>query len=360
MRFFLIVVFCLHGQCMVDSLSDRHKRAAVCYDEFGLGCFPTGKPFGSTEQRLISLPPQSPDVVRTIFKLYTREKRNNSIDLDARLVNTTATTWPGLKRQATKFIVHGFLENTAKHRWLRDMKDEFLQYADYNVIIVDWSNGNGFPYTQATANSRVVGAQIALLINWLIKTQSFTAGDFHVIGHSLGAHIAGYAGERVVGLARISGLDPAGPYFADTDPRVRLDPSDAKFVDVIHTDDTKLVGLGMSQPSGHLDFYPNGGHDQRGCDQNIVLRLLYLLKGQNDDFGCSHVRARLYYIESINSNCSFTSFPCSSEADFNAGKCTSCGSAGCYSMGYHADQMTSGQHTTLYLTTASQPPFCLF
>jgi len=42
-------------------------------------------------------------------------------------------------------------------------------------------------------------------------------------------------------------LDPAGPYFEDTDPSVRLDPTDAMFVDVIHTDGTHnlLLGLGM-------------------------------------------------------------------------------------------------------------------
>ena len=42
------------------------------------------------------------------------------------------------------------------------------------------------------------------------------------------------------------GLDPAGPYFENTDPRVRLDPTDAQFVDVIHTDGTHnlLLGLG--------------------------------------------------------------------------------------------------------------------
>ena len=33
-----------------------------------------------------------------------------------------------------------------------------------------------------------------------------------------------------------SGMDPAEPYFQNTDKVVRLDPSDALFVDVIHTD----------------------------------------------------------------------------------------------------------------------------
>ena len=65
--------------------------------------------------------------------------------------------------------------------------------------------------------------------------------DFHIIGHSLGAQIAGYAGERIQKLTkqkigRISALDPAAPLFENMPTFVRLDPSDAIFVDVIHSD----------------------------------------------------------------------------------------------------------------------------
>ncbi len=48
-------------------------------------------------------------------------------------------------------------------------------------------------------------------------------------------------------LLVLIGLDPAGPYFENTDPTVRLDPTDALFVDVIHTDGSHnlLLGLGI-------------------------------------------------------------------------------------------------------------------
>jgi len=71
------------------------------------------------------------------------------------------------------------------------------------------------------------------------------------------------------------GLDPASPYFELTDISVRLDPSDAAFVDVIHTDGGGLhnIGFGVSQPLGHVDFYPNGGEQQPGCATDAVNKL---------------------------------------------------------------------------------------
>lgn len=39
----------------------------------------------------------------------------------------------------------------------------------------------------------------------------------------------------------LSGLDPAEPCFQGTSEEVRLDPSDAMFVDVIHTDIAPII-----------------------------------------------------------------------------------------------------------------------
>ena len=46
----------------------------------------------------------------------------------------------------------------------------------------------------------------------------------------IGAHLAGYAGhylrEKGLMLGRITGMDPADPYFENTEPLIRLDPTD--------------------------------------------------------------------------------------------------------------------------------------
>lgn len=72
--------------------------------------------------------------------------------------------------------------------------------------------------------------------------------------------------------ALITGMDPAGPLYEGKDVLVRLDPTDAVFVDVIHSNAKPLVdmGAGMYQACGHVDFYPNGGQEQPGCPNPLT------------------------------------------------------------------------------------------
>ena len=63
-------------------------------------------------------------------------------------------------------------------------------------------------------------------------------------------------------------MDPAGPLFEHADPSERLSPDDADFVDVIHT--CKVL-LGIHQPVGTVDFYPNGGDTQAGCSSAFAI-----------------------------------------------------------------------------------------
>jgi hypothetical protein len=165
-----------------------------------------------------------------------------------------------------------------------------------------------------------------------------------VVGFSLGAHIAGYAGNGIKGLKRIIGLDPAGPMFACAHPDARLDETDAEFVEVIHTngDTFNMGGAGTLQRLGTVDFYPNGGWIQPGCNRGVpqavfdilhpsfvfsVLSLNFSMLA--DDVSCNHGRAPRFFTESIRNakkpnGCRFASFPCSNDIDWNNGKCFSC------------------------------------
>ena len=331
----------------------------ICHGD--LGCFTDSFPFSGTIQRPFALLPETPEKIGTKFTLFNRKQTAGQVVTASNLGNSFDASLP------TKFIIHGFLHNANK-QWVIDMKNALIFRDDVNVITVDWSKGNGFPYTQATANTQIVGAEIAKLIKAYISSNGANAKDFHVIGHSLGSHIAGYAGARVPGMGRITGLDPAGPYFENTDPVVRLDPTDALFVEAIHTDGTAnlKIGLGLIQPVAHADFYPNGGKDQPSCPEtpgkilSAIFNLVTLnVDGLEDGLGCSHMAATTFYTESILSDsCKFTAYKCSSEADFNAGKCISCSGAGCNRMGYGSSP--SKELGTLYLNTQTPThlPLC--
>lgn len=197
-----------------------------------------------------------------------------------------------------------------------------------NIISVDWAPGAKSPYLQATSNARLVGAMIARMITYLEQKAELNVDDIHIISHSLGSHVAGYAGNRLLGrLARITAIDPMDLYFGGTDPLVRLDTTDAKFVEVIHSnnDAANNLGLGIPEAIGHVDIYPNGGKKQPGCKDalgTIIGSLIDLLtlnfEGALSQWACSHARAAHFYAESISDkdSCGFVSFPCKSYAEY--------------------------------------------
>lgn len=83
------------------------------------------------------------------------------------------------------------------------------------MILVDWSEGaKNQPsvdvlkgYLQAAGNTRLVGAQVAELIRFLISSESAPpdlAKKFYIVGFSLGAQAAGYAGSYLWNKAEMS------------------------------------------------------------------------------------------------------------------------------------------------------------
>ncbi|PAA86349.1 hypothetical protein BOX15_Mlig003920g3 [Macrostomum lignano] len=363
-----LLLFSAAGRIDANSIGKRFVPQKVCYD--GLGCFSTGGNFYDLWNRPIQLLPQSPDHLRPTYALFTL--RNPMLPQILRYGDKAIIEKSNFNpKLPTKMVIHGFVDDI-NVPWVGEMKKALLLHGDHNVVLVDWSKGNQLPYTQATANTRVVGALIAQLIMWLETQFGANREQFHLLGHSLGSHIAGYAGERLTGsrrLGRITGMDPAGPYFENTHPEVRLDPTDARFVDAIHTDGDSLLnsiklqgGMGLMQPVGHVDFYPNGGKKQPDCSQNPITGIIIngIVEGTKWVVACYHMRVlQLVSTTLIHAQGDYKAFPCDSYENFKAGKCAGCGITGCAQMGIRAAEWNPSGLTNvkMFLDTAGHEPY---
>lgn len=146
----------------------------------------------------------------------------------------------------------------------------------------------------------------------------------------------------------------------------------------------------MSDPIGHIDFYPNNGKEQPGCDLTETPLPLTLIKEGIEEAGrvlvaCNHVRAIKFFTESINSRCPFIAHRCPSYQHFiqvrryqnrlqrrfsidlpnfsviSQGKCFSCeeNNTSCAMMGLKSNRngdLVPG--FKYYITTGKEPPFC--
>ena len=80
-----------------------------------------------------------------------------------------------------------------------------MPQGDYNVIIVGWKLGaENLWYPQSASNTRTVGGEIALVVNNTINNGHSSKSSMYCVGHSLGAHVCGHAGQQGQ-FGRISG-----------------------------------------------------------------------------------------------------------------------------------------------------------
>ncbi|XP_070801344.1 inactive pancreatic lipase-related protein 1-like [Pituophis catenifer annectens] len=334
----------------------------VCYDR--LGCFTDDIPWSGTVERPIARLPWTPQEINTRFLLYTKKNHDNFQEITA--INPETIDYSNFNAsKITRFITHGFIDQ-GEERWLSDMCKRMLQVEDVNCICIDWVKGSRCAYTQAANNIRVVGSEVAYFVNILKEKYGYSPSMVHFIGHSLGAHAAAELGRKIKGIGRISGLDPAQPYFQGTPPEIRLDKNDAEFVDVIHTDSAPMIpnlGFGMSQAIGHLDFYPNGGEEMPGCQKNPLSQIVDLdgiWEGTRDFVACNHLRSYKYYSDSIIFPDGFLGYPCGAYNLFEKGSCFPCPAIGCPPMGHYADRFKdsiTSEFTKLYLNTGEAKNF---
>uniref|UniRef100_A0A0A9ZHL8 Pancreatic lipase-related protein 2 n=1 Tax=Lygus hesperus TaxID=30085 RepID=A0A0A9ZHL8_LYGHE len=286
----------------------------------------------------------------------------------------------------TKIIIHGYAKNPGSSSspmavikrvfdWRKagrseKVYEEVLPIIEANIIIVNWSSMTYKTYAITRLTMLAVARQTVSLLSRLVVDFKISLDSVDIIGHSLGAQMAGMignlvkqedasrsSGQRQVG--RITGLDPSLPGFLFTPKNWRLSESSAKFVQAIHTSG---YTFGSARRVGHVDFYVNGGlPTQPGCGTKGAIGLQMqstigtaLGRPINFNIQCSHFRAVTYYVESVLRPKAFIGRLCDSVIRFKMGLCN--GNPITYMGEIASRNATPGSY---YLNTAAKKPSVL-
>jgi pancreatic triacylglycerol lipase len=274
------------------------------------------------------------------FLLYTRsnpttEQRININDPASVAASNFNPAHP------TRFIIHGW-QGSAQSNANLWMRAAYLARGDFNCISIDWGVGAAsINYIAARNNVDPAGELAAEFMEFML-TQGADYNRMVVVGHSLGAHVAGFMGRHSGGrINTIIATDPAGVLFSLDNPDGRLDETDAQYVESIITNGGTL---GMMEPISDATFYPNGGSSQPGCGIDVT-------------GACAHARSNMFLEESILSVTSqFAATRCASFAEITSGSCTNTGSA---LMGGEPTNHGRGVSGVYALNTNAAAPFAL-
>ncbi|XP_076647995.1 pancreatic triacylglycerol lipase-like [Halictus rubicundus] len=272
----------------------------------------------------------SPDTI--FFRHYNK----NGSHTDINIQNATLLISKLDLTKLTMFYIHGFGE-TVDSKSVITVTDAYLT-TDINVVAVDYGKIAANNYLVVVGLAGPVAQAVAQTLNQL-QGKGLNPDKIHIVGHSLGGQVSGQISAYLnFTLPRITGLDPAGPLFYTGR---FLKASDAKFVDIIHTD---KMFYGQLYNSGSVDFHPNSGHRiQPGCP-------LLGAPLSNEDF-CSHHRSWWFYAESVKNPSGFLAVQCADDLSFQT---NSCNYSDIVHMGFDTPSTARGVY---YLHTNSKSPF---
>ncbi|XP_076241682.1 phospholipase A1-like [Calliopsis andreniformis] len=280
------------------------------------------------------------------FVAYTRNQPNGQVvnidDKDIFFCKDGPTKPLGI-------LIHGFVTEVNNSDFL-NLVNTWLHKEDRIILNVNWDQAacagglsivNTFAYESAVLNVPSVGELVAKFVTRLVNQCDVKVNETVVMGHSLGAHVSGFAGKAIQQLTQqkfkmIVGLDPAGPSFWTKGCDHRLCITDANFVQVYHTS----ADYGRLQPIGDVDLYFHGGIVQPKCITQIA---------------CSHNRAVTYAANSINDPNCYVGVPW----QLNSTKIDNfrnCEPSTCAYAGLNA--VNEAVRGTFYVNVNSQEPYC--
>ncbi|KAH8268733.1 hypothetical protein KR018_000444 [Drosophila ironensis] len=258
---------------------------------------------------------------------------------------------------SVKLIVHGFL-GSRTHASIMPLRNAYTAQGYPNVLVADWGPVANLDYPTARLAVKKVSRFLALKLEQFLQRHGISLQAVHVVGHSLGAHIAGGIGRHFNGsLGRVTGLDPALPLFTSRADD-GLHRNAGQFVDVIHTD---FPLFGDLRPRGTVDFYPNFGQaPQPGCEDVDLIAASKLL---HEAYSCSHNRAVVFFAESIGMPQNFPAIPCSlnsiksRQVDGCLKELSASGTLDEDRMAYMGEQVNRSATLYFYLATNAASPY---
>ncbi|KAJ8958272.1 hypothetical protein NQ318_017416 [Aromia moschata] len=129
------------------------------------------------------------------FLLYNKNGSITSMDMYSdkhRLINIS---------EPIKFIIHGW-QSTGDHEIVKDMVKSYHSIGIYNVFGVDWSSHSKRNYLHSARGAKKVGEIVGEFIFNLTKSNKKFLRKVHLIGHSLGAQVSGFAGKHIKKLTK--------------------------------------------------------------------------------------------------------------------------------------------------------------
>ncbi|KAH8419518.1 hypothetical protein KR222_004070, partial [Zaprionus bogoriensis] len=231
------------------------------------------------------------------YLLYTRRNRNTPQRIDPEVESLLRSSFFALEPIVLS-IPHWQINSSRAEQ--ETLVPALLEREACNVFAVDLA--------EARSESEIVSS-VRDLVLLLHKNFDVPLARQQLVAFADGSHLAGTVAQQVQQLAgeqlgQITALDPSGSEEAAIEHR--LSAQDARFVQVIHTNG---LGLGTLEQLGDVDYYPNGGGVQPGCESTANAN------------ACAHERALDLAAEMWSPENDFVSARCSSVEQMSAESC---------------------------------------
>lgn len=95
-----------------------------------------------------------------------------------------------------KVLIHGYIASRY-HNSIEPIKKAYLNAGNVNLMIVDWSQASYQMYEVSRSLTSQVALRIARILDEFLTANNVDSGLVHLIGHSLGSHIAGNVGRSM-------------------------------------------------------------------------------------------------------------------------------------------------------------------